>query len=232
MAAAYPTSNPSFSTKATNDVIAASHINGLQDEVIALGTALRVSLQHNLLFTDATFDIGASGATRPRDLFLSRLLNVAGGQIVFPSTQVPSTDVNTLDDYEEGIWLPVIGGSGGTSGQTYTTQIGVYIKIGKLVFVQYYVVLSAKGTITAIAQIQGLPFAIENQVGHLSATPVAYWASLGTAQVQLSAIGVVNSTAASLFGATGAVTSLAALSTTDIGNTTSLAGTFVYKAGA
>jgi hypothetical protein len=78
MAAAYPTSNPSFSTKATNDVIAASHINGLQDEVIALGTALRVSLQHNLLFTDATFDIGASGATRPRDLFLSRNLAIGG----------------------------------------------------------------------------------------------------------------------------------------------------------
>jgi hypothetical protein len=78
VAAAYPTSNPSFSTKATNDVIAASHINGLQDEIIAIGTALRTSLQHHLLFTDATFDIGASGATRPRDLFLSRNLVIGG----------------------------------------------------------------------------------------------------------------------------------------------------------
>ena len=32
----------------------------------------------NLTFTDATYDIGASGATRPRDIFLSRNLNVAG----------------------------------------------------------------------------------------------------------------------------------------------------------
>jgi hypothetical protein len=32
----------------------------------------------NLLFTDATYDIGASGATRPRDLFLSRNLTVGG----------------------------------------------------------------------------------------------------------------------------------------------------------
>lgn len=30
------------------------------------------TLTGNLLFTDATYDIGASGATRPRDLFLSR----------------------------------------------------------------------------------------------------------------------------------------------------------------
>src|SRR3990167_7927762 len=32
----------------------------------------------NLLFTDATYDIGASGATRPRDLFLSRNATVCG----------------------------------------------------------------------------------------------------------------------------------------------------------
>lgn len=38
------------------------------------------TLTGNLLFTDATYDIGASGATRPRDLFLSRNL-VAGGTI-------------------------------------------------------------------------------------------------------------------------------------------------------
>jgi len=42
------------------------------------------TLTGNLLFTDATYDIGASGATRPRDLFLSRnavmsgTLNVTG----------------------------------------------------------------------------------------------------------------------------------------------------------
>ncbi len=33
---------------------------------------------NNLIFTDATYDIGASGATRPRDLFLSRNAIVGG----------------------------------------------------------------------------------------------------------------------------------------------------------
>ena len=32
----------------------------------------------NLIFTDNTYDIGASGATRPRDLFLARNLNLGG----------------------------------------------------------------------------------------------------------------------------------------------------------
>jgi hypothetical protein len=36
------------------------------------------TLTGNLLFTDATYDIGASGATRPRDLFLSRNLAMGG----------------------------------------------------------------------------------------------------------------------------------------------------------
>jgi hypothetical protein len=36
------------------------------------------TLGANLLFTDATYDIGASGATRPRDLFLSRNATVGG----------------------------------------------------------------------------------------------------------------------------------------------------------
>lgn len=39
----------------------------VQDNITRLGTIAK-----NLLFTDATYDIGASGATRPRDLFLSR----------------------------------------------------------------------------------------------------------------------------------------------------------------
>lgn len=36
------------------------------------------TLTQNLLFTDATYDIGASGATRPRDLWLSRNAEVGG----------------------------------------------------------------------------------------------------------------------------------------------------------
>lgn len=36
------------------------------------------TLTGNLLFTDATYDVGASGATRPRDLFLSRNAVIGG----------------------------------------------------------------------------------------------------------------------------------------------------------
>lgn len=54
------------------------------DGTVALGNAsgdlitVPGTVNSNLLFTDATYDIGASGATRPRDLFLSRNLTVGG----------------------------------------------------------------------------------------------------------------------------------------------------------
>lgn len=78
MAASYPTSVKTFSTKATNDTIEASHVNDPQDEVTAIEGALLNGFQHDLKFTDATYDIGKSGATRPRDVFLSRHLTVGG----------------------------------------------------------------------------------------------------------------------------------------------------------
>ncbi len=52
MAANYPTSVPSFTTKATADVIQASHTNSLQDEVTAIGTDLLAA------WTDVTFNSG------------------------------------------------------------------------------------------------------------------------------------------------------------------------------
>jgi hypothetical protein len=46
------------------------------------------------------------------------------GQIAFPATQSASAGANTLDDYEEGDWTPVLTFGGGTTGITYTVQLG------------------------------------------------------------------------------------------------------------
>ncbi len=79
--------------------------------------------------------------------------------IKFPATQVDSGDVNTLDDYEEGTFTPVLGGATSESGQTYSTQQGNYVKIGSLVHVGIYMQFSNKGTITGNLVVKGLPFA-------------------------------------------------------------------------
>jgi hypothetical protein len=63
-----------------------------------------------------------------------------------------------LDDYEEGTFTPVLNFAGGTTGITYTTQAGRYTKIGRIVSVSIYILLSSKGSSTGAAGISGLPF--------------------------------------------------------------------------
>jgi hypothetical protein len=163
------------------------------------------------------------------------LFDISGasaGQIKFPATQNASADVNTLDDYEEGTWTPVIGGSTGTSGQTYSVQVGYYTKIGKFVSASFYLVLSAKGTITGNAQIQGLPFTSDATAGHLAGGLIAYWTVLTT---NTSFVGIEldnNNNFGYLRQITAAATGVSLMPVTEINNTTGFIGTFVYQATA
>jgi len=106
-------------------------------------------------------------------LAMAGLLDISSasaGQIKFPATQVASSDVNTLDDYEEGPFTPT------GNGITFTSASGTYTKIGRAVTFR----LDALWPTTANAsnaRIAGLPFA--PAVG----TAFAVWSDKGT-QVQ------------------------------------------------
>ncbi len=52
---------------------------------------VNATITSNLLFTDNTYDIGASGATRPRNLYLSNNLVVGGAQTLTGALTVDST---------------------------------------------------------------------------------------------------------------------------------------------
>jgi hypothetical protein len=79
-------------------------------------------------------------------------INLTGGQITFPATQSASSNANTLDDYEEGTWTPSLGGN-----TTYAAQVGTYTKIGKIVYVSAYLIVTTIGTGSTV-YISGLPF--------------------------------------------------------------------------
>jgi hypothetical protein len=70
-------------------------------------------------------------------------LQIVNG-IGFPATQVASTDVNTLDDYEEGTWTPVVTASSGSI--TSYTASGKYTKIGNIVVAQVAISITNNGT--------------------------------------------------------------------------------------
>ena len=91
--------------------------------------------------------------------------SASGAGITFPATQSASTDVNTLDDYEEGTWTPGVGNLTITGTPTFT---GTYTKIGRIVY--FSANLSTTGTITSTA---GTSF-INSGFPYVSALAVYY----------------------------------------------------------
>lgn len=85
-------------------------------------------------------------------------ITLTNGGTKFPSTEVPSTDPNTLDDYREGTFTGNVLFNGVNTGMTYTKNEGNYTKIGRMVFFTLQIILSAKGTSTGTVLINGLPY--------------------------------------------------------------------------
>jgi len=112
-------------------------------------------------------------------LALQGATSTTGCGIAFPATQVTSSDVNTLDDYEEGTWTPSLGGTA-----TYTTQSGSYVKIGRLVYIFAYLNINVIGT-GSTTTVSGLPFTPSNSSNRNPAGFINYFSGLATSVVTL-----------------------------------------------
>ena len=158
------------------------------------------------------------------------LTAATAGQIKFPASQNASADVNTLDDYEEGTWTPVIGGASSTSGQTYLQQVGYYIKIGQMVMAWFYPYLTAKGTMTGAVGIHGLPFT--SLSGMIGGGGSIYYVNTATNWYVIGCLMDSNATSATLFGTSTLGVSSVQLAAADIGNGTAMLGAVYYRASA
>ena len=110
----------------------------------------------------AATTVGVGGATP----------SASGAGISFPATQSASTDANTLDDYEEGTFTPVLLFNGANVGMTYGTQLGRYTKIGNRVYFNAYIYPINKGSSTGAVAISGLPFTSNSTSGNAHALSV------------------------------------------------------------
>jgi len=125
--------------------------------------------------------IGVGGATPA----------ASGAGITFPATQSASTDANTLDDYEEGTFSPIIStGFTGTPVYSSTDNFGRYTKIGNRVYVHASVKIDSGITAAATGlQYGGLPFTSLNAAQIPGGFYFIYnlsWASGGTASFYMS----------------------------------------------
>ena len=98
-------------------------------------------------------NVGIGTSTPAKDLDVSGEGRFSTG-ILFGSDTAAA---NTLDDYEEGTFTPTI-----TNAGAYTTQFGVYTKIGRLVIVHLKLHATSVTQDATTVVISGLPFTGEN----------------------------------------------------------------------
>ncbi len=163
--------------------------------------------------------------------FWRRMLATPGGQFPFPATQVPSTDPNTLDDYEEGTWTPVLTfATPGDLAVTYTTQAGTYTKKGREVTMHFNIVTASFTHTTASGNVQitGSPFtnsASGSRLGTLS------WGGITKAGYTSVAPRLAASSATIQFPASGSGVAVATATAADMptGGAVNLQGSLVFE---
>ena len=116
----------------------------------------------NGAYTDGTTSLGSS-STRFNDLYLSGGVLLGG-----------VGSANYLDDYEEGTWTPQLW-KGATQVTSPSSSGGKYIKIGDMLYINWYVYKSS-GTNTDNGNwlIKGIPFTLSASNPYTS-VPVTYF---------------------------------------------------------
>ena len=110
----------------SGEVLTASDLNSEFNNILNNPSSLITPIGFNLTFTDATYDIGASGATRPRDLFLSRNA-VIGGTLTPSQTSgiVGTTTNNNANAGSYGEYTESVVGSGSAVSLTTATTANI-----------------------------------------------------------------------------------------------------------
>jgi hypothetical protein len=105
-------------------------------------------------FNASNYVATAGGSSLP-DAYIGNL--AVGAYVAFPAAQVASANPNALDDYEEGLWTPVLYSAGG--GTLTASSNGQYVKIGRHVFFSGTINGTSKAAMVAgLVYLAGLPF--------------------------------------------------------------------------
>jgi hypothetical protein len=146
--------------------------------------------------------------------------------LTFPATAVASADPNTLDDYEEGTWTPVVSFGGASVGITGTFS-GTYTKVGNVVNAMFRITFTSKGSSTGTMVVSGMPFNAGTEIQVI--TGFGYIHRLATTLPAGQLILQTNGTEFYPKYAGYNSSNSVSLTNTDIGNDTDLRGGIVFR---
>jgi len=143
-------------------------------------------------------------ATIPTNgIVLSSGLNVADGDVVMASGHgisfAATSDGTTmsselLDDYEEGSWSIIVedhSDNAMTLNGSYNT--GTYVKVGGVVTITGYFLVTSLGSASGNTRISGLPFNILGNARNYTAMTIGYSAGLNiTAGTSVAGVAIIN----------------------------------------
>ena len=134
-----------------------------------------------------------------------------------------------LSDYSTGSWTPALK-FGGSAIESYTTQVGRYVKMGEHVFILANITINSKGAATGTATITGLPFTTLNVANAYQTLSIPYYQSLNSVSYMVGALVDPNGTGMTLI--TGSTGSTAVLNDTHFNNGSQLVFSGSYRADA
>ena len=117
-------------------------------------TGTTIDVGTNVIVTDSAGNVGIGTASPAKPLDVTGDIRTSTGILFGTDTAA----ANALDDYEEGNFLPTIGGGTTAGTPTYDDRKGRYTKVGRLVTYQIYIVWSALSGGAGNLRVGGLPF--------------------------------------------------------------------------
>jgi len=153
---------------ATNDLtvknVRSNATTGLLQVVGPAAGTTRVMTTPNANFTVARTDAAQTFTGSQTVSGGNLIIGTAGNGVDFSAdAHAAGMTSELLDDYEEGSWTPVPKFGGANVGMTYTSG-GSYTKIGRVVYIQGSITITANGSSTGNMTIDGLPYSITDYV--------------------------------------------------------------------
>lgn len=115
---------------------------------VGTGTAANATRSSLKVYYDDTVSLANNVTVRSTNSYFSNPIRIGADDVA-----------NELDDYEEGTYTPgVFGYFGGLTMVSYTTRLGKYVKIGRIVHCFFEIVFTASVGSNNILGLNGLPF--------------------------------------------------------------------------